>query len=136
MTTGLLRVGLLAGVAYFLAMAAAHFTSFKVPILFIYYDTPFYSYQDKIISFCAVVYAILFYTAAEHIQAVPGALAAMAVTVAGLSAVNVSDDLARVLNGGSTQVYWIETGLIAVYGLALTALYLTQTPAKQSTKKH
>jgi hypothetical protein len=52
----LLQLALLAGVAYFLAMSAAHFTSFKVPVLFIYYDTPFYEYQDKIISFCAFTY--------------------------------------------------------------------------------
>jgi hypothetical protein len=49
----LLKLALLAGVGYFCAMAAAHWASFKVPVLFIYFDVPFYEYQDKIISFCA-----------------------------------------------------------------------------------
>jgi hypothetical protein len=43
-----LKWSLLAGVGYFLAMTTAHFVSFKVPVLFIYYDVPFYAYQVRV----------------------------------------------------------------------------------------
>ena len=35
--------------AYFLCMATAHVTDFKVPILFVYFDVPSTFYQNKII---------------------------------------------------------------------------------------
>ena len=50
----LLHFALLAGVAYFCAMAVAHFFGIKWPLLFVYYDVPFHAYQDKIISFAVV----------------------------------------------------------------------------------
>jgi len=56
MNTQILRILLFAGIAYFCCMSLAHFFGFKVPILFIYYDTPYYAYQDKIISFAVVAY--------------------------------------------------------------------------------
>ena len=88
-----LRLALWAGVAYFCCMALAHFFGLKYPILFVYYDVPFYAYQDKIISFAVVAYICLFANAAVHRTAVPAAIVALGVTVLGLSAVNVSDAL-------------------------------------------
>ena len=74
MNSTLLRYTLLAGVVYFCCMAAAHYFGIKQPLLFVYYDTPFYAYQDKIIAFAVVAYIALFYTAAQHRAAVPAAL--------------------------------------------------------------
>jgi hypothetical protein len=119
-----LRIALWAGVAYFCCMAAAHFFGLKVPLLFVYYDVPFHAYQDKIISFAVVAYVCLFATAARHRVAVPAALVALGVTVLGLGAVNVSDALRAVLDGRSTRAYWLQTGLIAGYFLALLGLHL------------
>ena len=120
----LLKIALLAGVAYFCAMATAHFFGIKLPLLFVYYDTPFHAYQDKIISFAVFAYIALFYTASKTRDAVPAALVTMAVTVAGLVSVNMSDALASVLvEGQSTTPYWIQTGLIAGYGIVLLVLY-------------
>jgi hypothetical protein len=51
-------------------------------------------------------------------------LLALAVTVLGLSAVNLSDALQLVLAGRSTAMYWAQTGLIAAYWLWLVAFYL------------
>ncbi len=125
MNSPLLRYALLAGVAYFFCMAAAHYFGIKQPGLFVYYDTPFYAYQDKIISFSVVSYIALFYSAAQHRAVVPAALIVLGVTVLGLASVNVSDALAQVLEKGqTTQSYWIETGLIAGYLVFLVALYL------------
>ena len=120
----LLTYSLWAGVAYFCCMAVAHFFGLKYPLLFVYYDVPFHAYQDKIISFAVVAYVCLFATAARHRVAVPAALVALAVTVAGLSAVNLSSDLAAVLDGGPTTAYWLQTGLIAGYLAWLVALYM------------
>ncbi len=81
----LLQNFLAINVAYFCAMSLAHFFSFKYPILFIYYNADYQEYQDKIISFCAATYAILFLAAYNHAVVVPSALSSLIVTVAGLS---------------------------------------------------
>lgn len=124
MNPPLLRYALLAGVAYFCCMAVAHFFGLKYPLLFVYYDTPFFAYQDKIISFAVVAYIALFYTAAMHRVAVPAALFVLGVTVLGLASVNLSEALASVLDTGqSTLPYWLQTGLIAIYLAVLLVLY-------------
>ena len=124
MNSPLLRYGLLAGVIYFICMAAAHYFGIKLPLLFIYYDTPFYAYQDKIISFAVLSYAALFYSAAQSRMVVPAALIVLGITVLGLASINISEALALVLQEGqSTTPYWIQTGLIAVYFTVLLVLY-------------
>lgn len=122
----LLHDSLIACVIYFLAMCLAHFAGFKVPILFIYWNVPSNHYQDMIISFCALSYAILFAAAVKLPEAVPFAIAALAATVLGLSAVNLSGDLKRITQNGSTTAYWLQTGMIAGLGIWLAALYLQQ----------
>jgi len=125
LNSSLLRYSLLAGVMYFICMAVAHYFGIKQPLLFVYYDTPFYAYQDKIISFAVVSYVALFYSAAQHRTVVPAALIVLGVTVLGLASINLSDALAAVLQEGqSTTPYWIQTGLIAVYFTLLLVLYL------------
>jgi hypothetical protein len=120
-----LRYGLLAGVIYFICMAVAHYFGIKQPLLFVYYDLPFYAYQDKIISFAVVSYVALFYSASQHRTVVPAALVVLGVTVLGLASINLSDALASVLQEGqSTIPYWIQTGLITVYFTVLLVLYL------------
>ena len=125
MNSPLLKYSLLAGVLYFCCMAVAHYFGIKQPLLFVYYDTPFYAYQDKIISFSVVSYIALFYSAAQNRDVVPAALFVLAITVLGLASLNLSDDLASVLKGDqSTLPYWIQTGLIAGYFVMLLLLYL------------
>jgi hypothetical protein len=123
--TPLLRYGLLAMTGYFICMATAHFFGIKVPLLFVYYDTPFYAYQDKIISFAVMSYVGLFWAASRDIKVVPIALLVLGVTVIGLTSVNLSEALASVLKEGqSTLPYWLQTGMLALVGFVLTALYL------------
>jgi hypothetical protein len=119
----MLDLALWAGVAYFCAMATAHFFGVKWPLLFVYYDVPYHAYQDKIISFAVVAYVCLFASAARIREVVPAALVALGFTVLGLCAVNTSDALAAVLEGRSTAVYWAQTGLIAVYAAILIGLH-------------
>jgi hypothetical protein len=115
----------MAGVAYFLCMSAAHFFGIKLPVLFVYYDTPFYAYQDKIISFAVFAYIGLFYSAAQHRSVALNAIIVLAATVIGLSSVNLSSALALVLpDGQSTLLYWLQTGAIALYLFVLIILYV------------
>lgn len=130
----LLRLALWAGAAYFCCMATAHFFGLKYPLLFVYYDVPFYAYQDKIISFAVVAYICLFVNAALNRSAVPAALVAIGVTVLGLSAVNGSDALGSVLDGRSTLAYWLQTGLIAAYFVLLLGLYAAGERVSQSVE--
>jgi len=113
-------------------MAVAHFFGLKCPLLFVYYDVPFYAYQDKIISFAVVAYICLFVNAALDRSAVPAAIVALGVTVLGLSAVNSSDALEAVLDGRSTIVYWVQTGLIALYFILLVVLHAAGKRVSQS----
>jgi hypothetical protein len=122
----------MAGVAYFCCMAVAHFWGLKYPLLFVYYDVPFYAYQDKIIAFAVVAYVCLFANAAMHRTGVPAAVVALGVTVLGLSAVNLSDALAEVLDGRSARAYWIQTALLAGYLVVLLGLYGVDTKAAQT----
>jgi hypothetical protein len=125
MNSQLTKYAFLAGAAYFVFMAIAHFFGIKVPVLFVYYDTPFYAYQDKIISFAVCAYIALFYSASKHRDVALTAIVVLALTVAGLSAINASDDLAMVLKEGqSTVPYWLQTGAIAGYLIILLVLYI------------
>ena len=125
MNSQLTKIAFLSGAAFFCCMATAHFFSIKAPVLFVYYDTPFYSYQDKIISFAVCAYIALFYSASQHRPVALNAIIVLAITVAGLSFVNASSDLASVLQEGqSTTPYWLQTGAIAGYLIILLALYI------------
>ncbi|MES9972881.1 MAG: hypothetical protein ABW094_01385 [Candidatus Thiodiazotropha sp.] len=125
MNSKLTKYAFLVGVAYFCCMATAHFLGTKVPVLFVYYDTPFYAYQDKIISFAVCAYIALFYSASQHRSVALNAIIVLAVTVLGLSSVNLSSSLASVLEEGqSTLPYWLQTGAIAFYLVALVVLYI------------
>jgi hypothetical protein len=111
-------------------MAVAHYFGIKQPLLFVYYDTPFHAYQDKIIAFAVVSYIALFYSAAQHRSVVPAALIVLGVTVLGLASVNVSEALACVLDECQpTTPYWIQTLLIASYFATLLVWYLRDKEA-------
>lgn len=125
MNSKLTQYAFLAGVVYFICMAVAHFFGIKVPVLFVYYDTPFYVYQDKIISFAVVAYIALFYSASKHRAVALNAILVLAVTVLGLVSVNLSEALSVVLEPGqSTLPYWLQTAAIAFYLMVLILLFL------------
>lgn len=110
---------------YFVCMAIAHYFGIKLPLLFVYYDTPFYAYQDKIISFSVIAYVALFYVAASNRSVVPVALTVLTLTTIGLASVNRSTALKMVLEDGqSTKPYWIQTGLFAFICIFLIAMHI------------
>ena len=77
-------------VIYFSCMALAHYFGFKVPVLFVYYDTPFFAYQDKIISFSVCAYIALFALATRSRENAFVAIIVLFLTGIGLSSVNLS----------------------------------------------
>lgn len=137
------------GVVYFLCMAAAHVTDFKVPGLFVYFDVKSLVHQNKIIAFTCLTYATLFAFSAMHRNTGPAAIS-MLTTALGLTHVNLSDALresrsklpAMLKSGVEIPVvgivmkpgvvwyrkdmlaYWVQTAMIAVYGIVLAALYI------------
>ena len=125
MNSKLTKVAFLSGAAYFVCMAIAHFFVIKVPVLFVYYDTPFHAYQDKIISFAVCAYVALFYSASKHRDVAFTAIIVLGLTALGLSAVNVSEALISTLAvDQSTLPYWLQTAAIAIYLAVLVVLYL------------
>ena len=119
------KYAFLSGAVYFFCMAIAHYFSIKVPVLFVYWDTPFYAYQDKIISFAVCAYIALFYSASQHRSVALNAIIVLAITVLGLSSVNFSSALETVLREGqSTAPYWLQTGAIFSYLVVLVILYV------------
>ena len=112
-------------------MAIAHYFSVKLPILFVYYDTPFYAYQDKIISFSVITYTILFFAAFQNKTLAPYAILSLFITVIGLSSVNVSDDLHRVLDGQGVAMYWYQTAMIGGLVAWLMFFYLKSKNTEQ-----
>ena len=135
MNSPLLRYALLAGAVYFCCMAVAHFFGIKLPLLFVYYDTPFYAYQDKIISFAVVSYIALFYSAAQHRVVVPAALVVLGATVLGLASVNGSDALASVyLTAAFYHRIWKSRVIIAWH--SPTASDLTPYDAKLNSTQN
>ena len=137
MNSRTMKWALLAGVAYFVCMAIAHFFGIKLPLLFIYYDTPFFAYQDKIISFAVCAYIGLFYAASKHRDVALIAIMVLTLTVSGLSAINLSSDLLSILQEDQTTLpYWIQTAAIAVYLIVLIALYLRDRSSQESAIQH
>ena len=124
--SALLRALLLVCVAFFLCMGLAHFSGLKWPVLFVYFDTPYYAYQDKIISFTLITYMSLFFAASRHLVVVPYALISIWGTVLGLTAVNRSSALNSVLAGQGTLLYWLQTASFAALAAILTLLYLRE----------
>ncbi len=119
----ILKYSFLTCFIYFVCMAIAHFFGIKWPILFVYYDVPFYAYQDKIISFCVVTYAILFFGAFQNRVLAPYAILSLITTVVGLSLINMSNALGSVLNDATTTAYWLQTGIIASIAVWLLVFY-------------
>lgn len=125
MNSRLTQYAFISGAIYFFFMAVAHFFGIKVPILFVYCDTPFYAYQDKIISFAVFAYVALFYSASQFRPVALNAIIVLAITVAGLISVNLSSALELVLDSNqSTLPYWLQTAAIAFYLMALVILYV------------
>lgn len=111
----ILKVSLLAGALYFLAIALAHVTGFKLPGLFIFYNVPSYQYQDTIIAFLAFGWAVLFYIGAQHLLLVRYVLVAALVALIGLSHITAGTDFSALDGPFSATPFWVQIALLALY---------------------
>ena len=124
--SALLKLLLQVSVAFFACMGLAHFFGLKIPVLFVYWDPPFYAYQDKIIAFTLVTYMALFFGASRHLVMVPYALVSIWSTVIGLALVNMSAALAEATGSASTLWYWLITASFGGLACVLTALWVRE----------
>ena len=123
-----LKWSLLSGAAYFLLVAGTYFLGHKVPFLNIYYDLPSIPYEDKIISFSALGWSMFFvggYSSTKRgsLRSVRYIVLACAGAVGMLCFINFFGDLRAQYGSVNYFVYWVETGLLAVYTAWLAILY-------------
>eukprot|EP01135_Chromosphaera_perkinsii_P011951 Nk52_evm4s2542 gene=Nk52_evmTU4s2542 len=125
-------------------MSVAHFYSLKYPFLFVFYNTPFYRYQDRIISFTLLTYAALFFTAAQCRRAVPAAIFSMGSTAAMLTCLVCSplmeeemlQGMSSQLREESVRMYWVQIGALGLYALVLAVLYTQGNGYANEAKKN
>lgn len=122
--TGALRRILILASGLSLAMALAHLTGVKVPVLFVYPDVPSHAYQDKLIGLGLIGFAGLGLAALRDRGAVPILAGALWLAVAGLVHVNLSDALAAVAGRGAGTLPWLSTAGFAALAAAITGLHL------------
>jgi hypothetical protein len=125
----ILKWSLLTGGTYFTLVSAAHFFSFKVPLLYVYYDVPSTPYQDLIISFMALGWA-LFHAAGysslkrNSLRSVRYIVMAGAGGVAGLAYINAFTDFTAMNAASNALIYWGETAGLSVYVAWLAYWYI------------
>lgn len=130
----ILKVSLLAGGAFALAVSVAHFFGMKIPFLYVYFDVPSNAYQDKLISFTAFGWAMFFVATYSNmkrgsLRSVRYVIISGAVLVGGLVMLNFLSEFG-VPEGGHRLLYWLATGVFGVFFGWLALLYVL---SKQST---
>ncbi len=122
----LLKISLLAGGLYFLAIACVHLLGVKIPLLFIYFNVPSNAYQDRIISFLAFGWAVFLFTAAADPQGnrtlVRAVLVAGAGALLGLCLNNLLTDFSALNPAADVRLFWLETVGVFVYWLWLVVV--------------
>ncbi len=123
-----LKWSLFAGAIYFLLVSIVHLLGYKAPVLFIYFNVPSYTYQDRIISFLAFGWAVFFFTAFTNPQSqsalVKAILVAGAGALIGLSNDNLVSNFLTMDASINTNIFWLETAGLFLYWLWLVVFYL------------
>lgn len=125
----LLKWSLLGGAVYFLMVAVAHFFSFKLPFLYVYFDLPSTEYQDKIIAFTTFGWTMFFvagYSSVKRnsLRSVRYVVMAGAAAIAGLSFVNAFTDFGGLHAAARVLPYWLETAVLAAFVGWIAFLYV------------
>jgi hypothetical protein len=125
--TVILKWLLLAGAAYFLAVAIAHMFRIKIPMLFVYYDVPSYGYQDRIISFLTFGWSTFLFTASinptKNRDAVKAILIAGLTAVFGLNVINQVTDFQALSPDIHPTIFRTEVLVLSAYEAALILFY-------------
>jgi hypothetical protein len=136
----ILRRSLLAGAAYFAAVATVHTLGIKLPLLYVYYNVPSHAYQDHIIGLLAFGWAVFLLAAAgdplHERRLTRAVLVAGAGAVAGLALINATTDFAALGAGLDTRVFWLETAGLFAYWLWLVGCWLlAEKPASRGAAR-
>jgi len=102
-------------------MAIAHAIELKIPGLFIYFNVPSYAYQNKIISFLAFSWAVLYFMAFKEPskQIIKSILIVGAAAIAMLTFINITTDFISFSDKINPVIFHIQTGLLLIYWLWL-----------------
>ncbi len=123
----ILRWLLFAGGVYFFLVATFHMIGIKIPPLFIYYNVPSYTYQDKIISFMAFGWSVFLFTA--FLNPIKNKMLIQAILVAGVGAIigleiiNTYTDFESISNPINSTIFRLETLGLTAYLVLLTIFY-------------
>lgn len=123
----ILKLLLLSGSVYFFLIATFHMFGIKIPIIYIYYNVPSYSYQDRVISFLAFGWSVFLFTAfinpIKNISLVRAIVIAGAGAIIGLEIINTFTDFESLSNTINPTIFRIETLGLATYLVLLTIYY-------------
>ncbi len=127
----ILKWSLFAGALYFFSISVVHMLGIKVPVLFIYFNVPSNTYQDRIISFLAFGWAVFLFTAFTNPQKqsalVKAILIAGSGALIGLCINNLFTDFQSFSAGINVNVFWLETAGVFIYWLWLVIFYFLST---------
>jgi len=129
LSTKILKFSILFGAIYFLSISIAHFFELKIPGLFVYFDVISFEYQNKIISMLAFGWAAFFFLGFKLIDLKNNNLIILyiitgAVAIFILIIINISSELARLIEHQSTIAYWMTTIILFVYLLWILVFYI------------
>jgi hypothetical protein len=123
----ILKWSLLAGALYFFSVSVVHMLGIKVPVLFIYFNVPSYTYQDRIISFLAFGWSVFLFTAFTDPQKnsalVKAILVAGAGALVGVSVINTATDFQSLDPAINPMAFWLEAAGLFVYWLWLVVFH-------------
>ena len=135
-SAAILKWLLLAGSAYFLAVAIAHMVMIKIPMLFVYYNVPSHGYQDRIISFLSFGWSIFLFTASidpiKNRNIVKAILIAGLAAVFGLNVINHFTDFHALSPYIHPDVFHKEVLVLSAYEAALVIFYLLANRGKEN----
>lgn len=117
----MLRILLYLGSIYFTLMSIAHLIGIKIAGLFIYFNVPSNTYQDKIISLLVFGWSIIFFNAAKSNskQLTKSILAMGAIAILVLTYINISTDFLSLSPNTTPIIYHIEVGVLLLYLIVL-----------------
>jgi hypothetical protein len=123
----ILKWSLLPGVIYFLGVGIAHMAGIKIPLLYIYFNIPSYGYQDKIISFLSLGWAIFFLTAfinpEKNMHLIKSLVIAGFGAIIGLGVINLSTNFRGLAPTSNIFVFWIELLVLSFYLIWLCVFF-------------
>ena len=121
-----IKLPLLCGAIYFLLMSIAHAIGVKLPGLFIYFNVPSYTYQDRIISLLAFGWAAFFFAAATTLSRtlIKSILIVGFFALAMLTFINLSTDFISMSEKINPEWFHVEVLILFIYSIWLMLCYI------------